>query len=171
MSFEAGAYTLKITPAWPSGSEFNAGSTEAGFELSIELLGEPITIDELGKMVVDGVENGVKVECELVAMEYSEQLMAAILYPYVSKPDGGDCSHVGLGAVGTLWSASAFKAVLDPIRRPGKKRTFWKCRSMESVDQLLSGSKPRKIPFRFMCLPDRTKPAGQEFIKTERVAK
>lgn len=171
MGFEAGAYNLRITPAWPGATEFLAGSTEAGLELSIELLGEPITIDELALTVVDGIEGGVKVEVELVAMEYSEQLMAAVLYPYVSKPDANDCSHVGLGTPGALWSASAFKAVIEPIRKPGKKSTCWKCRCMESVDQLLSGSKPRKIPFRFLLLPDRTKSAGQEFIKRERVTR
>lgn len=166
MAFEAGAYKLMITPAWPGGTEFNAGSTDVGFELSIELLGEPITIDELGHIVVDGVEAGVTVECELVGMEYSESLMAAVLYPYVSKPDANDCSHIGVGTIGALWSSSSFKAVLVPLRLPGKKRTFWKCRCMEPVDQLLSGTKPRKIPFRYLALPDLTK-SGQEFIKTE----
>lgn len=171
MSFEAGAYKLLITPAWPGATEFEAGSTEAGFELSIELLGEPISIDELAKTVVDGIEGGVAVEFELVAMEYSAQLLAAILYPYVSKPDGSDCSHVGLGKVGTLWSTNAFKAVLVPILVPGKKKTFWKCRCMEPVDSLLSGSKPRKIPFRCMALPDRSKPPEQAFMKEERVTR
>jgi hypothetical protein len=142
MSFEAGAYRLKITPAGPGATEFDAGSTEAGFELSIERLGDPISIDELGKTVVDGIEGGVAVECELVSMEYSERLMAAILYPYASAPDGSDCSHIGLGTPGALWSTTAFKAVVESIRKPGRRYTFWKCRCMEPVDQLLSGSKP-----------------------------
>ena len=170
MSFIAGAYRLKLTPAWPGAKEFDAGATSDGFHLTIERLGDEITADELGKIVVDGIEGGISVEFEVVHLEWSEELLAAVLYPYASKPDAKELTHLGVGSPGMLWSAYALKAVLDPIRKPSVKRTFWQARCVEPMELLLSGIVPAKIPCRFIVLPDLAQ-KGKEFMQSDPVTR
>lgn len=169
MPFEAGPHKIYITPAWAGATEFDAGGTEEGFRWTAELLGEPIRVDQYGRMVVDGIEGGIELQVEISAMEYSDALLAALTYPYSAKPDANNVWHLGVGTVGKLWSASTFKMRVVPLLLPGNQKEFWKCRPMEPIEMLLSGSLPKKIPFRCLVLPDLTKTAGQQLMKQTQV--
>lgn len=164
MALFSAPYRLYLTGPWAGARAVDAGPSEDGFHLELERLGKPITYDELGETVVNGVEQGISVQFEMVALEWQQELLTTLLYPYVDAAGNIGIGLQGVTEAGRLWTERAVKAVLQPIRLPDFKYTFWKCRCLEPMELLYSGRLPKKIPFRMQALPDLSKP-GYEFMQ------
>lgn len=142
MTFVAGAYTA----TWNAAS---IGATENGFTVENENHIQPITIDEFGDSIVDGVNQGTSVTVRLDFVEYTLIKVAMTASHVIGAPK----TNVGKTMVSLAQPLVLTPVAGTPAATDGGTWTFHKCVVEGNVDVLLS-SKHRKGPITFRCYPD-----------------
>lgn len=161
MAFIAGAYTATFDPQPPS-APVTLGVTQSGFTIEQTLLGQPITADNLGDAVQDGVYTGANFFLEMILQEWSLAMVQDLFWP-VDIAQWGKAGHVG-----RLWSALTGQLVLtdtDNTPAAGSPATLTAPKALLAPNfpiQHVLNTKLRSLPIRMMLLPTIAGAEGTE---------
>ena len=149
-NFSAGHYTA----TWQAlgGSAASIGTTSDGFRVLDTRHQEEIRVDEMGDVVVDGVDRGISTVVELQYMEYSKMLPA--MYAAYNSSNGSQ--GVSNASTGNLRTQFAGVLVLTPAGGTATGTTPWTFYHaiIDDTIPVLLANKVRQGPVRFFCYPD-----------------
>jgi len=142
-SFIAGAYS------WTYGAA-SLGVVEDACQMEVTPVVDPITGDNLGATIQDGVYRGGNMYLNMVLQQYDAVAAKAAFWPYAD-------TFGKTGIVGTLISAYAYALVGTKISGPNAVPTnitaSYAVLAPGFPISMLFGSRHRNVPVRFLLLP------------------
>lgn len=99
--FVAGHYSM----TW---NALDIGTTEQGIQFNINLGGEEIRLDDLGDVVVDGINRGYNVTLAIELIKWDAAGIATLQFPFDAGVPGQ------LDGIGKPWSDYAKQLILTP---------------------------------------------------------